>query len=624
MQGHGHAASKVAAVLPIVRQGNKSVSDTSEELHLNRKDLPAKMCFSVRSLRRRFTFIMVFFGTTLLLFWYFSTPSLGRPPLQNSTSNEPTEQYGSLTITLPGYGSFQGTQILTDLKKTTIFQSPVNAWLGVEYSAQPVGTDRFKPVQSPEAFEGTRNASSQGPACWQSLNSSSQQSEACLTISVYRPSGIPIDQRLPVLVYLHGGSFVVGSHRSFDGAIFVQKSVQPLMVVTVQYRLGALGSLPGNFMEEKDLLNLGIRDQRKALEFLQRYVQYFGGDPKQITLGGQSAGGHSVGIHLFHNYNDDAGKPLFHRAILSSGSPTARAFPGVDYALYKRQVKDFMDYVNCPTSSSSAALECLRSTHLNDIQSISSSLYSTHNYNLTWPWQPVSPGPLFEKRGSTSGEDGTFFKIPILITSVTDEGAGFVPQDLHTNTDFVDFWKTLAPGLTAQDLTDLETLYPNPNVSETKSAKFVSQQFKRISAAYGDYSYICPVQDTASRLSSAGSSVYKARFNTPNYSSAMLGVPHASDSPYFNGLGGTQYPEIAEIYAAYWASFIVSGDPNQYASKGSVKWEKYELGEEKQGRQLVVNKPDQGGPKMEDEKVGIRMEQCRWWRDENRAVRLNK
>jgi acetylcholinesterase len=624
MQGHGHATSKVPAVLPIARQGHKSVSDTSAERRLNREDIPEKMYFSIRSLRRRFTFVMMFFGTTLLLFWYFSTPSSGRLHLQNPTSSDPTQRHESLFVTLPGYGSFQGTQILTDLKNATSFQSPVNAWLGVEYSSQPVGSNRFKPVQSHEAFEGTRNASSFGPACWQISNSSLQQSEACLTISVHRPSGIPMNQKLPVLVYLHGGSFVTGSHRSFDGAMFVQKSVQPLIVVTVQYRLGALGSLPGKFMEEEDLLNLGIRDQRKALEFLQRYVEYFGGDPKQITLGGQSAGGHSVGIHLFHNYNDDAGKPLFHRAILSSGSPTARAFPGVDYALYQRQVEDYMDYVNCPTDSSSAALECLRSTNLNDILSISSSLYSTHNYNLTWPWQPVSPGPLFEKRGSTSGEDGTFFKLPILISSVTNEGTGFVPQDLHTNTDFINFWKTLTPGLTAQDLTDLETLYPNPNASETKSATFVSQQFKRISAAYGDYSYICPVQDTASRLSSAGASVYKARFNTPNYSSAMLGVPHASDNSYFNGLSGTEFPEIAEIYAAYWASFIVSGDPNQYASKGSAKWEKYEVGEEKQGRQLVVDKPDQGGPKMEDEKVGIRMEQCKWWRDEDRAVRLNK
>jgi acetylcholinesterase len=600
------------------------MSDPWLGLPLNRKDHPADMFSFARLLRRRLTFIMVFFGTASLLFWYFGTFASGRPYSQNPTPGEHKQTQSPLLVTLPGYGSFQGTQVLTDLKKLTTFNSPVNAWLGVQYSSQPVGSGRFMPVQAPEAFEGTKNASSYGPACWQNLYSSTQQSKACLSISVYRPSGVPMGQKLPVFVYLHGGSFVSGSHRSFDGAMFVEKSAQPLMVVTVQYRLGALGTLPGKFMEDEGLLNLGLRDQKQSLEFLQQYVECFGGDQKQVTLGGQSAGGHSVGIHQFHNYGNDTGKPLFHQVILSSGSPTARAFPGVDYALYQRQVENFMDYVNCPTSPSSAALECLRSVEVDDIQFISSSLYSAHNYNITWPWQPVSPGPLLEKRGSTSGEDGTFFKIPTLLSSMTDEGTGFVPQDLRTNADFINFWKILTPGLNAQDLADLETLYPDSGSSDVQSATFVSQQFKRLSAAYGDYSYICPVQDTASRLSSAGAPVYKARFNTPNYTPASYGVPHASDGAYFNGLAGTQYPEIAEIYSAYWASFIVSGNPNKYASKGSPKWEKYEVGGGKEGRELSVNRPTEGGPVMEDEKNGIRMEQCKWWRDEARAVRLNK
>jgi acetylcholinesterase len=600
------------------------MSDSLPELQLNRKQGPVKMSFSARWLRRRLTLTMMFFGVTSLLFWHFGSFATGRPYSQYASSDDPQQPQNSSLINLPGYGSFQGTQVLTDLKKSTTFESPVNAWLGVQYSTQPVGPSRFKPVQTPEAFEGTRNASDFGPACWQNLFSSTQQSEECLTVSIFRPSNVPMEQELPVLVYLHGGSFVSGSHRSFDGALFVEKSVQPLMVATVQYRLGALGSLPGKFMDEEGLLNLGIRDQKQSLEFLQQYIQYFGGNKNQITLSGQSAGGHSVGIHLFHNYGNDTGNPLFHQAILSSGSPTARAFPGVDYALYQRQVEQFMDYVKCPMSPSSDALDCLRSAEVDDIQFISSSLYTAHNYNITWPWQPVSPGPLIEKRGSTSGEDGTFFKIPIMIASMTNEGTGFVPQDLRTDTDFINFWKTLTPGLNAEDLADLGTLYPNSNSSDVRSATFISQQFERLAAAYGDYSYICPVQDTASRLSSAGAAVYKARFNTPNYAAAWQGVPHASDGAYFNGLSGTQYPEIAEIYAAYWASFIVSGDPNQYASEGSAEWEKYEVSDGKEGRQLAVNRPTEGGPAMEDEKNGIRMEQCKWWRDEERAVRLNK
>jgi acetylcholinesterase len=563
----------------------------------------------------------MFVATASLLFGLFTASGRGWPsPVPPSWPGD-----DSLLVTLPDYGSFQGTQVLASLVKTEMLSKPVDAWLGIDYSTQPVGENRFKPVTWPEPFEGTKNATSYGPACWQNLYASFEQSEACLSLNVYRPSGIPLDQKLPVLVYFHGGSFVMGSGKSFDGAAFVAKSVQPVMVVTMQYRLGALGNIPSKLMEEEDGLNLGLRDQKQMLLFWQKYAEYFGADSEQVTLGGLSAGGHSVGIHLFHNYGEDADRPLFSKAILASGSPTARAFPGVDYPLYQRQFQEFMDYVNCPSTPNSAAMECLRGVEVDDIQFMSSAMYTASGYNITWPWQPVSPGPLLEKRGSTSGEDGTFFKIPVLISSSTDDGSPFSPQDLKTNEEYLKFWANLAPGLTAEDLQDLATLYPDPQAmfgpNEAHALNYISPQFQRISAAYGDYSYICPVQDTASRLADAGAPVYKARFNTPNWSPTYLGVPHASDASYANGQAGTQYPEIADIYSAYYASFVVSGDPNTYAFSGSAKWEKYSgTG----GKQLVVNPPPEGGPKMEDEAEGIRMEQCVWWRDEERAVRLNK
>jgi acetylcholinesterase len=563
----------------------------------------------------------MFVATASLLFGLFTASGRGWPsPVPPSWPKD-----DSLLVTLPDYGSFQGTQIMASLVKTEMLSKPVDAWLGIDYSTQPVGENRFKPVTWPEPFEGTKNATSYGPACWQNLYASFEQSEACLSLNVYRPSGIPLDQKLPVLVYFHGGSFVMGSGKSFDGAAFVAKSVQPVMVVTMQYRLGALGNIPSKLMEEEDGLNLGLRDQKQMLLFWQKYAEYFGADSDQVTLGGLSAGGHSVGIHLFHNYGEDADRPLFSKAILASGSPTARAFPGVDYPLYQRQFQEFMDYVNCPSTPNSAAMECLRGVEVDDIQFMSSAMYTASGYNITWPWQPVSPGPLLEKRGSTSGEDGTFFKIPVLISSSTDDGSPFSPQDLKTNEQYLKFWANLAPGLTAEDLQDLATLYPDPQAmfgpNEAHALNYISPQFQRISAAYGDYSYICPVQDTASRLADAGAPVYKARFNTPNWSPTYLGVPHASDASYANGQAGTQYPEIADIYSAYYASFIVSGDPNTYAFAGSAKWEKYSgTG----GKQLVVNPPPEGGPKMEDEAEGIRMEQCAWWRDDERAVRLNK
>ncbi|KAL5119311.1 hypothetical protein ACEQ8H_002798 [Pleosporales sp. CAS-2024a] len=582
------------------------------------------MAVSQHWLRRRLLHIAMFGATTFLLFGYFGAYGLARPYHQIPTTYEPSQGNVSLLVTLPGYGSFQGTHISAATRNTQLARSSVDAWLNVEYSTQPVGQDRFTAVQAPAAFDGIRDASKSGPACFQDIFAAFPQSEACLTLNIYRPTGVPMDQKLPALVWIHGGSFVTGSHSSFDGATFVEKSEEPVMIITMQYRLGALGNLPSMFMQDEGLLNLGLRDQKQALEFLQQYLDCFGGDAKRITLGGQSAGGHSVGIHLFHDYGADANQPLFHQVILSSGSPTARAFPGVDYPLYQRQVEQFMNYVNCPASPNSAALDCLRSADVDDLQYISSSIYNTNNPNITWPWQPVSPGPLFEKRGSTSGEDGTFFKLPTLVEGMTNEGNGFVPHNLANNAQFLTFWQTLVPGLNTQDIADLQILYPDSNSTNAQAATFISKEYERVAASYGDYSYICPVQDTASRLANAGAPVYKARFNTPNFAPVYQGVPHASDSAYFQGKASAQFPEIADLWSAYWASFIVSGDPNTYARNGSAEWETYQPGDGYAGRQMAVNRPSEGGPRMENERDTIRMQQCQWWRDDARAVRINK
>jgi acetylcholinesterase len=555
------------------------------------------------------------FLTTLILFYSFYAATLAKPVPYSKFPRTP------LIANLPGYGTLKGTQVLKTSGSGIELAKPVDAWLGVEYATQPVGALRFTPPTWPKAFNGTRDASQYGPICIQNPGSLPQD-EACLSLNVYRSSGVSYSQKLPVMMFIHGGSFVGGHGRSFDGAAFVNRSSQPVMVVTMQYRLGALGSLPSKLMEEEGLLNLGMLDQKLCLQFLQRYISYFGGDNEKVTVAGQSAGGHSVGIHLFHDYAQDAGKPLFHQAILSSGSPTARAFPSATYPLYERQFLDFMSYIQCPTSPNSASLACLRSVDIGAIQKKSADLYSSSEFNITWPWQPVSPGPLLEKRGSQSGIDKSFFKVPTLITSVTDEGKAFAPKNLTTTTHFTSFLRTMNPGLTDADLLELEMLYPNPDdVNSPYASSPISYQYNRIAAAVGDYGYICPVQSTARLLADAGAPVYKARFNTPNGAPAWQGVPHASDAAYFNGVPNVQFPALSELYSSYWASFVVSGNPNTYSAHGAPDWYQYKgLG----GGELKVGSANATGTMMEEEKQGIRMVPCAWWNNPERMARLNK
>ncbi|KAL5383670.1 hypothetical protein DPSP01_005775 [Paraphaeosphaeria sporulosa] len=602
-------------------------ASTSSSAPLLPLDEPVMMNFGYRRrnlwLRNRRRILIGFFvlGVLALLGSYL-TPGKRRTDPTLRLPNEP------LIVKLSGYGSFQGTRVIKN-RKNIVFDEPVNAWLGIEYSTQPVGKQRFGVPEWPEEFNGTRNATQYGKACMQNWGWNPQHhTEACLTFNVFRPQDIPLDQKLPVFVFFHGGSFVVGDGKSLDGATFVSKSKAPLMVVTAQYRLGALGSLPSKLFEEEGLLNLGMRDQRQLLEFLQKYLTDFGGDADRVTIGGQSAGAHAVGLHLFHNYGDTEGKKLFSQAIIASGAPTARSFPGPSYALNERYYDEFMTQVGCSTKTNrtnAGYLKCLREVPMRKLRMASGKIYTSSNYNITWPWQPSHPGPLLEKPGSQSGIDGTFFKIPLLITSVTDEGKMFAPKDLQSNTQFVDFLANLLPGLTQSDLAELEALYPDPSGGKGPYAdhvgRFVSTQFERISAAYGDYSYICPVQETAHRLAVAGAPVYKARFNTPNGAAPHMGVPHASDHGYFNGHVNTQFPEIAEIYHSYYASFVVSGDPNTHKSAKAPKWDRYW---QEGSAQLAVSNAERGGVAMEEERKGIRMQECKWWRDEERMKRLNK
>ena len=143
----------------------------------------------------------------------------------------------SSQVTLPGYGTFVGTTVSQTLTKKPLPRA-VDAWLGIDYASQPVGEARFAPVGAPEPFDGVKNASSYGYSCFQDPDELPYElDEACLSMNVFRPQGLAEDAELPVLIWIHGGGFVAGSARSFDGASFVANSREPLVVVTFNYRV---------------------------------------------------------------------------------------------------------------------------------------------------------------------------------------------------------------------------------------------------------------------------------------------------------------------------------------------------------------------------------------------------
>ncbi|MEV0289325.1 carboxylesterase family protein [Kribbella sp. NPDC050820] len=198
------------------------------------------------------------------------------------------------------------------------------SYTGVPYAAPPVGDKRWRPPARPKPWSGVRDATAPSTPCAQQLGAVG--SEDCLYLDVRVPRGVRPGERLPVLVWLTGGGFVTGAAKEYDGTELATSG--RLMVVTVNYRLGALGYLSSPALGEG---NYGLMDQAAALRWVRRNAAAsFGGDPANVTLAGQSAGARSVCALLA----SPLARGLFDRATVQSGAcenrvPTqaeARAF----------------------------------------------------------------------------------------------------------------------------------------------------------------------------------------------------------------------------------------------------------------------------------------------------------
>lgn len=181
------------------------------------------------------------------------------------------------------------------------------------------------------------------------------------------------------------------------------------------------------------------------------------------------------------------------------------------------------------------------------------------------------------------------------------------------------------PCLNDDDLRNLEELYPDPATDPESPYidTFNSTQYNRLAAAWGDFAYRCPIQETSYRVATAGQPTHKLRWNTDNRSPTLQGIPHGIDSSYVWNECDTEYPEMGGAYHAYISSFVLTGNPHTYTLDGAPKWPLckplgYRL-ELSALEQLVV---DSHGPSIEQDE--IRRGQCLFWRDPERALRLNK
>ena len=248
---------------------------------------------------------------------------------------------------------------------------------------------------------------------------------------------------------------------------------------------------------------------------------------------------------------------------------------------------------------------------------------------MAWPFQPAQGGPMLEKFGSQSGYDGTFHHVPVISSTVTDEAKYYIADDFETEAEFLDYLHNISPALTQDDLDQLAALYPDPatDPGSPYAGSPNSTQYNRLAAALSDYAYICPGQETAYRAATAGVPTWKARFDTNNSFPAWQGIPHTADTKYAWNDPSVQHPDVGLVYSGYLTSFVATGDPNARRYPGSPEWPAYEPATGDEGsdgtptpNQLLIRADNQTKVEPDD----IRTEACLYWRDPERAPRLNK
>lgn len=336
-------------------------------------------------------------------------------------------------------------------------------FLGIPYLQAPIGDRRFHPADTlTSSWNGTKSATSYAHSCigYGTSIPLSEMSEDCLYLNVIRPHlDNNISNLLPVAVFIHGGDFSGGSasQEQYNLSFIVNKSAQlgqPMLAVSFNYRLSAWGFLFSNQLRDTGATNIGLRDQRFALAWIQENIAGFGGDPAKVTLWGQGAGASSVGFHItaYAGRNDS----LFRGAIMQSGNPVPekglngtqfyqplydeiarRVTPEAGYAL----ANGMADGDTCWDAVDRMA--CLRNV---DFGQMNDAINSTSPKS----WFPVIDGDIVTEQPSRSLYTGKkYVKVPILIGANTDEGSHYMPtHDITTEAEFIDLIaSTILPGL---------------------------------------------------------------------------------------------------------------------------------------------------------------------------------
>lgn len=520
-----------------------------------------------------------------------------------------------------GQGSSETFDLRTNLGTITGLVEPtipphydnthMHAFRSIPFAKPPVGKLRFaEPVDLLETWPGKHLLAIKAPSSCPLYDPESGKvygNEDCLYLNIFTPSRLGEENRaegtlLPVFVYIHGGAFMRGSSSSYGAGKLLSRDI---VVVTINYRLGALGYLsmgdsvlPGNY---------GMLDQISALRWVQKNIAQFGGDPSQVTIGGFSAGSASVNFHALSPLS----KGLFHGGIMMSGASfcdwALKLDPRVGARLLGKKLE-------CPLETSKALRECLASKTSDQIVAAQGSIYILGTFPF---WfvpvidgglrpSPFLPAPLEELSPTP---------VPMIVGIVPNESLLYAVQSILLSKQPAN-----VSAVYEETSRTFFTPWPYPETEEVMmdlgEAFYYSKEaridggvlIEQLTEAGNDRHLGHCVWDSALYLAQSGSSVYTYMMThrdpgTPilvaslykkvralGYKTPLLetGVSHGDDViqvfdfPITSGEMSERDRRVGQMLLHTITNFVVSGNPNENLEKYNIadipKWEPLQPG----------------------------------------------
>jgi para-nitrobenzyl esterase len=445
-----------------------------------------------------------------------------------------------------------------------IAQTGYDAWLGIPYAANPTGQLRWTAPHPAASWSGVRDASKFSHRCAQGSGidpgyENVTTTEDCLSLNVYVPH--QASGKLPVVVWIHGGGFTGGAGQDTNPRKFAQQSKS--VVVTVNYRLGALGFLNLPQLQQENPNgpgNFGLLDQQAALRWVQANISQFGGDRHNVTIAGQSAGGSSVCDQM----SSPTAKGLFSQAIIMSGGCSM-----VSTANGLAASAKFVQLIGCAAAGD--VLGCLRNKPAADIVAAQAQAGV----------RPSLGGAAFPTDPAVAVPAGNFNRVPVLLGQVNNERAlfTFLSYDFLGNPLTAAQYESLVRSTYGANAEKVLAEYPvssfdSPDVAWTtvqNDAASATRQtlYGNLSKFVPTYAYEFSESDTPQFAS-----IYLLQQKSEVARNFPFGATHVDDLGYIWDYVGSTMPydddqlELSNQMIRYWGQFAAAGDPNSSNTPG--------------------------------------------------------